>query len=41
MRIRFAERHFDASPIGLVDYNYTTDKAGLLIGTASDDGEEA
>lgn len=35
MRIRFAEHHFDAAPIGPVDYNYTTDKAGLLIGGAS------
>ncbi|RXR26107.1 DUF1837 domain-containing protein [Oerskovia turbata] len=32
MRIRFAEHHFDAALIGPVDYNYTTDKAGLLIG---------
>lgn len=35
MRIRFAEHHFDAAPIEPVDYNYTTDKAGLLIGGAS------
>lgn len=31
MRIKFANRHFDAAPIGPVDYNYTTDEAGLLI----------
>ena len=31
MRIRFAARHFDAAPIGPVDYNYTTDVHGLLI----------
>lgn len=36
MRIRFAEHHFDAAPIGPVDYNYTTDKSGLLLGGASD-----
>lgn len=37
MRIRFAERHFDAAPIGPVDYNYTTDKHGLLIGEGGAD----
>ena len=39
MRIRFAEHHFDAAPIGPVDYNYTTDKAGLLIGGAAGGGD--
>lgn len=34
MRIRFAEHHFDAAPNGPVDYNHTTDRAGLLIGGA-------
>lgn len=37
MRIRFAKYHFDAAPIGPVDYNYTTDKHGLLIGGAGGD----
>lgn len=32
MRIRFANQHFDAAPVGPVDYNHTTDRAGLLIG---------
>ena len=32
MRIRFAERHFDAAPRGVVDYNFTTDKRGVLVG---------
>lgn len=32
MRIRFAERHFDAAPRGVVDYNFTTDKCGVLVG---------
>lgn len=39
MRIRFAEHHFDAAPSGPVDYNYTTDKAGLLIRPASGSSE--
>lgn len=34
MRIRFAEQHFDAAPIGPVDYNFTTDTHGLLINEA-------
>ncbi|MFK0071898.1 restriction endonuclease [Arthrobacter woluwensis] len=38
MRIKFARHHFDAAPIGPVDYNYTTDKAGLLIGGAGGNG---
>ena len=37
MRIRFAECHFDAAPSGSVDYNFTTDKHGLLIGEAGND----
>lgn len=37
MRIRFAHRHFDAAPIRPVNYNYTTDTAGLLIGPALGD----
>ena len=37
MRIRFAECHFDAAPSGSVDYNFTTDKHGLLIGEAEND----
>ena len=32
MRIRFAERHFDAAPRGVVDYNFTADKRGVLVG---------
>lgn len=36
MRIRFAERHFDAVPTGMVDYNHTTDETGLLIGGRAD-----
>lgn len=35
MRIRFAKRHFDAAPIGPVDYEYTTDTAGLLLDRGS------
>lgn len=31
MRIEFANRHFDAAPLGPVDYNHTTDEAGLLV----------
>lgn len=31
MRIRFAERHFEIAPNGVVDFNYTTDKDGLRI----------
>lgn len=31
MRIRFAKRHFDAAPVGAVDYINTTDRAGLRI----------
>lgn len=31
MRIRFAKRHFDAAPVGPVDYINTTDQAGLRI----------
>ncbi|MDY3128381.1 MAG: DEAD/DEAH box helicase family protein [Corynebacterium sp.] len=39
MRIRFARRHFDAAPIDPIDYNYTTDKHGLLLrGLADDEG---
>lgn len=34
MRIRFAEHHFDAAPVGPVDYEFTTDRAGLLIESA-------
>lgn len=34
MRIRFAREHFDAAPNDPVDYGYTTDKHGLLIGGA-------
>jgi type III restriction enzyme len=37
MRIRFAEQHFNAAPIGPVDYNYTTETAGLLMGGAPDE----
>ncbi|MGP7960686.1 restriction endonuclease [Sanguibacter sp. A247] len=37
LRIRFAEHHFEAAPVGPVDYIYTTDKAGLLIGEAQED----
>lgn len=37
MKIRFAEHHFDAAPIGPVDYGYTTDKHGLLIGGVGGD----
>lgn len=39
MRIRFAKHHFDAAPIGPVDYEYTTDTAGLLISNEPGDGE--
>ncbi|MGO2114114.1 MAG: DEAD/DEAH box helicase family protein [Corynebacterium casei] len=38
MKIRFAERHFEASPAGPVDYEHTTDSDGLLIGAAREDG---
>lgn len=31
MRIRFAKQHFNYSPAGAVDYNHTTDKAGIHI----------
>lgn len=31
MRIRFARRHFDAAPVGDVDYYFTTAEAGLRI----------
>lgn len=31
MRIRFAYRHFEAAPAGKVDYEFTTDQAGLRI----------
>lgn len=41
MRIRFAHHHFDAAPIGPVDYNHTTDKAGLLIKVASADAQRS
>ena len=37
MKIRFAERHFEASPAGPVDYGHTTDRDGLLIGAARED----
>ncbi|WP_169829177.1 DEAD/DEAH box helicase family protein [Tsuneonella mangrovi] len=37
MRIRFARRHFDAAPIGKVDYYFTTAEAGLRI----EESEEA
>lgn len=37
MRIRFAKRHFDAAPVGVVDYQHTTDKHGLLIPDISGD----
>lgn len=36
MRIRFASSHFGSAPSGLVDYNHTTDKAGLLIGPSDE-----
>ena len=36
MRIRFAERHFDAAPRGAVDYNFTTDKRGVLVGESDE-----
>lgn len=39
MRVCFAKRHFDAAPIGPVDYNYTTDKHGLLVGRPADGKE--
>lgn len=32
-----ADQHFDAAPIGPVDYNYTTDTYGLLIGEGGAD----
>lgn len=35
MPIRFAHHHFGAAPIRPVNYEYTTDKADLLIGGAS------
>jgi type III restriction enzyme len=38
MRIRFAKLHFDAAPVGQVDFEYTTDKHGLLIGTPTNNG---
>ena len=31
MRIKFAEHHFGAAPLGPVDYLHTTDKDGLLV----------
>lgn len=33
MRIRFAAKHFEVAPNGEVDFNHTTDKDGLRIGT--------
>lgn len=30
-RIDFARRHFDAAPLGAVDYEFTTDKIGILV----------
>lgn len=41
MRIRFAKHHFNAAPLGAVNYNHTTDKAGLLIGTSPGEREDA
>lgn len=32
-----ADQHYDAAPIGPVDYNYTTDTHGLLIGEGGAD----
>mgnify|MGYP000911514105 CR=1 FL=1 len=32
-----ADHHFDAAPIGPVDYNCTTDTRGLLIGEGGAD----
>ncbi|GAB3608348.1 hypothetical protein GCM10027414_04730 [Humibacter ginsengiterrae] len=37
MRIRFAGKHFDAAPVGPVDYQSTTDKQGLTIGGLTGD----
>lgn len=31
LRIRFAKRHFDAAPLGEVNFEHTTDQDGLLI----------
>lgn len=39
MRIRFARHHFAAAPAGPVDYEYTTDKYGLLVGGAPEEPE--
>lgn len=36
MRIRFARQHFAAAPDGAVDYEHTTDKHGLLVGSATE-----
>lgn len=41
MRIRFAEHHFKAAPVGPVDYNFTTDKIGLLISDVGSTGGAA
>lgn len=32
MRIRFAEQHFDAAPIGPVDHEHTTDRRARCSG---------
>ena len=40
LKIRFAERHFAAAPVGPVDYNHTTDHADLRIELAVADGED-
>lgn len=37
MRIRFARRHFASAPEGGVDYEYTTDTHGLLVGGRTED----
>lgn len=33
MRIRFAEQHFDAAPIGPVDHEHTTDRRARCSGS--------
>lgn len=39
MRIRFARRHFEAAPVGQVDYEHTTDTDGLLVDLRVSEGE--
>jgi type III restriction enzyme len=40
MRIRFAERHFEAAPNGPVDYLHTTDRDGLRIQARREEATE-